>query len=277
MLLRRAATLLVVACLLASAHAQNRRGGRNGRRRNNKNRCRLPGCAKCESGPNPATCEVCRIGFGMTEEKQCAVCGANCKECANAGPGKCDTCKQGFTLDAVSGQCKACAAHCHKCDVAGPGGCNECGPRRMLHVRLELQGEVHECLPCGDGCRACTMEEGCTECQSFYTLSQLPEGAGCAFSWMRVILLISAVFLPLLGCAYCLADDEAPPPRRPPMVQKDATSVVRDDQPDLVRRRGGGGAAAAERPDTSPKRSRHETLSHHQLAGYSGIEIVDDQ
>lgn len=152
----------------SAARGRARSGGR--RNRGKKGRCRLPGCQRCDDA-DPNKCSSCRVGFALTEESKCEACGFGCKDCPNAGPGKCDACKPSFTLDREGEKtCQRCAAHCLQCDDAGPGGCNECGSRRMLHIRLEVHGEVHECLPCDAGCKACTEDGGCSSCDAFYAL-----------------------------------------------------------------------------------------------------------
>ena len=252
---------------------------RSGRRGNKgKNRCRVPGCSRC-SATDRTVCETCRIGYGLTSDGQCQICGAGCQSCANTGPGKCDKCKKGFTLEKITSECKPCAPHCLQCDEAGPGGCNECGDRRMLHARLELHGEVHECLPCGQGCRRCSMEHGCEECDRFY----VPEGngVGCTFSWLKLLLLLVMVVALLGTCSYCLAMDDIEPRRAPPrrVNGRDRAEVLRrssshnEDDADIRRR----GKSGGRRPEASPPR---EATSHHPgayplLQGYSGIEISD--
>ena len=239
----------------------------------NKNRCRIYGCARCSRTDRNA-CDFCRAGFALTPEATCGACGQNCQSCTTAGPGKCDTCKKGFTFDAIAGECRPCAAHCHRCDEAGPGGCNECGPRRMLDVRLELHGEVHECLPCGSGCRQCSVQHGCEACDSFY--SQLPNGAGCTFSWLRVGLLLGVLLAAIGGCIFVLGPEETYDPYNQRAKQrKDAAAVVRTNRDGAdLRRRGGS------RPDQSPQQERKESAytsaySQHLLPGYSGIDIID--
>jgi len=274
--------LLALALAQDDAASRNRRSSRNNRGRKGR-RCRLPGCLRCSQN-DKNTCELCRIGFGLTPEGQCQPCGPNCKECINAGPGGCDTCKPAFTLERGPGRdtgttCEACAAHCLQCDEAGPGGCNECGPRRMLHARLELHGEVHECLPCEHGCRTCSAEHGCTECDSFYAL--LPDGSGCTFSWWRLLTVVLIVLVPACGCGYlaCVDDDvvDTAASRRAAAQKRaaDNAEVVRDGA--AVRRRA---ASVTAQPDdqaevVSPRRARPEG-AYPLMPGYSGIEITDE-
>jgi hypothetical protein len=178
----------------------SKRSSRRSRKRGRA--CRIPGCSRC-SAVDRNTCEVCKMGYHMNEYSKCARCAAGCKDCRSATT--CERCADGFTVDPSTKQCASCAAHCLKCDEAGPGGCNECGPRRMLEVRLEVHGEVHECHPCGDGCQKCNTDDGCTACDFFY--SALPHGAGCAFSWLRIFLLpVSLIVLVLLLNFCCCAD-----------------------------------------------------------------------
>ena len=89
----------------------SRRSGRRGNK--GKNRCRVPGCSRCAANDR-TVCEACRVGYGLTTDGQCQTCGGGCQSCASAGPGKCDKCKKGFTLDKIT---REAAAH------AG-GGCH---------------------------------------------------------------------------------------------------------------------------------------------------------
>jgi len=149
----------------------------------------------------------------------------------------------------------------------------------MLHARLELHGEVHECLPCGDGCRKCSMEHGCERCDLFYYA--LDNGAGCSFAWGRLVLILAMVLGCLVGCAWLMADEDYEPRGRPPPRRRtDHADVLRrgssldEDSSDLRRRGGGGGSG---RPDHSPPPLKQEASagSYPLLQGYSGIEIVD--
>lgn len=155
--------------------------------------CRIAGCATC-SREDWTVCARCSVGFALTEQKQCQVCGEGCQSCTSAGPGKCDPgqCNMGFTLDKQGSTCKTCAPHCHVCEEAGPGGCDECKNGRMLRVQREAAGEeVHECVPCGKGCRKCSMELGCIECNAFFT--PMENGATCQISYWRLLQLVLGV------------------------------------------------------------------------------------
>ena len=263
-----------------------RRGGsgRKGSRKANK-RCRVPGCLRCSTSDR-TQCATCRRGFALTEANGCAKCSAGCSACSS--PETCDTCMPGFTN--ILGQCKPCAAHCLKCDAAGEGGCNECGARRMLHVRLELHGEVHECLPCGDGCRSCNEEEGCTDCEnSFYT--RLDNGTGCRLSWFRVLTVVGIIVAIVGGLCLCLAaEDFEDPYAARHHAERRAQTLRERDAAEVVGKRpfgssAGSGAAAGMRsrrernspPRETTRQSSGNAYSQHLLPGYSGIEIVDAQ
>ena len=156
----RLATLLLLALLTAGCAAKRGGAGKRGRGRKSP-RCPIAGCQRCN---NQTSCQVCRPGFALTEEEKCGSCGAHCSTCSRAGPGHCDVCTRSYTLHsptAEPGTCEKCAQHCNSCDTAGPNKCDTCGPRRMLDVRMELHDEVHECVPCGSGCRKCSAEVGC--------------------------------------------------------------------------------------------------------------------
>ena len=182
--------LLLVALLAVAATA--RRGGKNKRRN-----CRVPGCNRCNP-TNRTICEACTVGYGLTSEGKCERCSEGCVLCTVEGTGGCDMCRTGYTKSAVTGLCEKCANHCLKCDEAGAGGCNECPKHRARHVSLELEGEVHECLPCGSGCTKCSSEHGCEECDSFHVV--LSRGRGCGLAWGKMLLLCAAALLLIGGC-----------------------------------------------------------------------------
>ena len=201
--------LLLIAALLTfgdagpSSKAQRRRQRARGKTKN----CRIPGCKRCNL-EDREKCDQCRPTYGLTEAKLCSPCGANCEKCDDAGPGSCDMCRKGFTLDKISNECRPCADHCLKCDEAGPGGCNECGHKRMLHVRLEVTGEIHECLPCGSGCAECTEELGCTECEAFHHMVSDNGHDGCAFSYLKIFGLLAIILVPIIGCVFMIVEDD---------------------------------------------------------------------
>jgi len=267
----RAFALLLVLLLTSDVDAR-------GRSKKGRNRCSVPGCARCDKADR-TKCATCRTGFALTEDAKCGRCGDYCSRCDQAGPGGCDTCLRGYTRDPVTRQCAACAAHCWECDKAGPGGCNECGPRRMLHVRLEVTGEVHECLSCGPGCRECTEDKGCLACDSSIFYNALPRGQGCVFSWFRLWVAIGLLVLAIGCCAYVSADDVEPRPTysRAPAARRDATRVVRGSRPfgegggASVRKRGG----AEQKSELPPQVGRQSSNgpAYPLLQGYNGIEI----
>ena len=167
--------LALVALALLTTGCAAKRGG--AARRNNRGRksprCPITGCQRCN---NQTSCQVCRPGFALTEDEKCGSCGSHCSTCTRAGPGHCDVCSRGYTLHTETRQlpglpaedahptCEKCAKNCNACDISGPNKCDTCGPRHMLDVRMELHDEVHECVPCGTGCRKCSAEVGCKTC-----------------------------------------------------------------------------------------------------------------
>ena len=171
----RLSALALVALALLTTGCAAKRGG--AARRNNRGRksprCPITGCQRCN---NQTSCQVCRPGFALTEDEKCGSCGSHCSTCTRAGPGHCDVCSRGYTLHTETRQlpglpaedthptCEKCAKNCNACDISGPNKCDTCGPRHMLDVRMELHDEVHECVPCGTGCRKCSAEVGCKTC-----------------------------------------------------------------------------------------------------------------
>ena len=214
--MRSAKVLLLLVTLLLALGALGAKRGRHparNRNRQNKRSCPIPGCTRCN---NQTSCAVCRPGYALTDDEKCGSCGAHCSACARAGPGNCDSCTRGFTLhrphEGEHGWCEKCAAHCNTCDRAGPGKCDQCGNRRMLDVRMELHDEVHECIPCGDGCRKCSSEAGCTKCDWFYVLHS---NGTCTFGWGRIVVGILVVILFCYGCCMLLPPDDFDAPERP--------------------------------------------------------------
>ena len=267
--MRRLLTVALLSLLLGATDAQKSRRPRGGKRKH-KNRCRVTGCGSCTGDKD--VCETCRVGFAKTEEGKCDRCGEGCRSCSID---QCNACQQSFTL--FEGKCERCASHCFKCDQAGPGGCNECEPRRMLHSHLAVEGEVFECLPCGEGCRKCTNEHGCESCDWFHAV--LPDGAGCSFSWLRVSLALGAILAFVCGiAALCtLGDDDDAPRRPPPSRARDDSRVVRRTT-DLkeMRRRGGKPERPAEPPPPPERKESRESAYRGLMPGYQGIPIVDD-
>ena len=277
--------LLLIAALLTlgdagpSSKAQRRRQRARGKTKN----CRIPGCKRCNL-EDREKCDQCRPTYGLTEAKLCSPCGANCEKCDDAGPGSCDVCRKGFTLDKISNECRPCADHCLKCDEAGPGGCNECGHKRMLHVRLEVTGEIHECLPCGSGCAECTEELGCTECEAFHHMVSDNGHDGCAFSYLKIFGLLAIILVPIIGCVFMIVEDDLTTAQhhvRQRQVADRAEAVCKREQSEgqMLQKRGRASIFRPEaRPDTSPPRMGREysgSSPHHSMAGYSGIEIVE--
>ncbi len=73
-------------------------------------------------------CTACESGYVLAKNStsgcmSCFGCSPGCQSCQNAGPTKCDTCSQGYTL-LPSQTCSPCIPNCTKCDVAGRGMCD---------------------------------------------------------------------------------------------------------------------------------------------------------
>ncbi|CAK9022059.1 Mitogen-activated protein kinase kinase kinase A [Durusdinium trenchii] len=76
-------------------------------------------------GDSPYGCDVCREGFGLTSDKSCEACAANCRRCGASGDREgagCAECHQGFGLQ--GGRCFSCADQCEICVKTGPGQCD---------------------------------------------------------------------------------------------------------------------------------------------------------
>jgi hypothetical protein len=140
----------------------------------------------------------------------------------------------------------------------------------MLDVRMELHDEVHECVPCGTGCRKCSADVGCKTCDWLYILQS---NGTCEFASFRIVCGVLIMVLLCWGVCMLLPPDDDYEPRRhsshysshhEPRRRKDIDAraeVVRDDHDEQVRRR-----SRVEPPATG--------AAAHSLRGYEGIDII---
>lgn len=75
-------------------------------------------CVKCGSA---STCRACKRGFYKTDDDKCSPCGQNCADCDSNG--KCRRCVKGDMPP--SGKCD-CSQNCANCEKSGPGKCDKC-------------------------------------------------------------------------------------------------------------------------------------------------------
>jgi hypothetical protein len=127
-------------------------------------------------------CTACESGYVLAKNStsgcmSCFGCSPGCQSCQNAGPTKCDTCSQGYTL-LPSQTCSPCAANCTKCDVTGSRDCDPDSCQSGFY--RQLAGAFNSCVSCPTsfpGCQTCLDYFTCTSCINGYTLNAL--GAYC--------------------------------------------------------------------------------------------------
>ena len=95
----------------------------------------------------------------------CKACSADCLTCGNAGPGLCDTCKEGFVVIDLTQNCTQCYKACGTCSSVNPGICLSCASGDYLDTTLSV------CLNCPATCATCTSATACTSCVPNYVLS----------------------------------------------------------------------------------------------------------
>eukprot|EP00928_Gymnodinium_smaydae_P014583 TRINITY_DN15367_c0_g1_i3.p1 TRINITY_DN15367_c0_g1~~TRINITY_DN15367_c0_g1_i3.p1 ORF type:complete len:791 (+),score=66.80 TRINITY_DN15367_c0_g1_i3:39-2411(+) len=114
-------------------------------------RCKLANCKVCDT--SSFTCDLCEAHYGLTPERDCALCGAFCAKCDLAG--QCQECKLGYVLR--EGSCKPCGDKCDRCDVHGPATCDEGNCTRSWTSVME--GTYFVCRPCSDPeCPSCDLK-----------------------------------------------------------------------------------------------------------------------
>jgi hypothetical protein len=127
-------------------------------------------------------CSSCDSGYVLAKNStsgylSCFGCSPGCQSCQNAGPTKCDTCSQGYTL-LPSQTCSPCAANCTKCDVTGSRRCDPGSCLSGFYLNSEPSCQqcptYFGCQTCLDSststCGSCTT---CTSCIYGYTFSSL--------------------------------------------------------------------------------------------------------
>jgi hypothetical protein len=135
-----------------------------------------PNCIGYDPTPWGTNCTSCDSGYVLAKNStsgfmSCFGCSPGCQSCRNAGPTKCDTCSQGYTL-LPSQTCSPCAANCTKCDVTGSRKCDpgSCQSGFYLNNRSSY---VYPCFRCFFSCQTCLDDETCTSCISGFTLNSL--------------------------------------------------------------------------------------------------------
>lgn len=132
-----------------------------------KNRCQkcstvIQNCVKCSS---VSACTKCiNDSFTVDQDGSCQPCAANCRTCRTIGPGKCDTCSAGFTVDSQTKTCTACqTVNCVVCS-SDPAVCTTC----KNGYRLSTTTGSTECVACADpNCSYCNTDVNkCDRCKT---------------------------------------------------------------------------------------------------------------
>ncbi len=107
-------------------------------------------------------CYSCDLGYVIAQNstsglRSCYGCSPGCQSCQNAGPTKCDTCSQGYTLLNPGETCSPCAANCTKCDDVAGGG--QCDPGSCQQgFGNNPVGGWRDCVKCyDDACLNCSL------------------------------------------------------------------------------------------------------------------------
>jgi hypothetical protein len=122
-------------------------------------------------------CQTCQQGYFLnsSNRSQCLACAPDCQSCGIAGPGKCDSCLQGYILNYNSQTCEPCAANCSSCSSAY--GCDVClvGFRPNRFCGGVSYGD--SCCPCPPFCQVCDSNTGiCLACITGYVFNPISKG-----------------------------------------------------------------------------------------------------
>lgn len=113
------------------------------------------GCSQCHDS---GSCEVCKPGYYMSNEKVCYKCSENCLTCTENSE-KCTSCHEGYYPK--DNKCTKCTVeNCHIC--ASGTSCKECNDGFYL-------AGTGNCIGCPDNCVKCKDSDTCTVCKTgFY-------------------------------------------------------------------------------------------------------------
>jgi len=132
----------------------------------------------CKSGAIPGDCFSCESGYVLAKNstsgyQRCYGCSPGCQSCQNAGPTKCDTCSQGYTLLNPSQTCSPFAANCTKCDVARGGQCDPGSCQQGFGTMTSLTSNTTICQACSSSaCVSCSSSFNfCDTCPPGFFLS----------------------------------------------------------------------------------------------------------
>ena len=180
-------------------------------------------CLTCDT--STLTCSVCKDGYYIDSSGACEHCSGSCALCTESSSclkcnssssyfdgskwryydyyfdssgyceqgrvtgcsqytspsGDCEACHTGYAFS--SGSCVECPNHCDECDATGTT-CTKCSPTAYYDNSLS------KCVLCSGGCKSCTSNSSCLECEDRFTLTQNSGCIPCSVS----------------GCKKCLND-----------------------------------------------------------------------
>ena len=154
-------------------------------------------CLTCDT--STLTCSVCKDGYYMDSSGACKECSWLCVLCTESSSclkcnstssyldsnsvcqvgsvtgcsqytspsGDCEACLTGYAFS--SGSCVECPNSCDECDATGTT-CTKCSPTAYYDNSLS------KCVLCSGGCKSCTSNSNCLECEDGFTLTQ---NGGC--------------------------------------------------------------------------------------------------
>jgi len=125
------------------------------------------GCVECDRTDLCTRCASDQLGPDFNGQGTCSPCGPNCRQCHQAGSGKCDVCSDPSKKPA-NGSC-TCTPNCLSCTTSY-GVCDECAPNYGI-------GKGRKCIACPANCVSC-YGGPCTVCQPGFTLV----GAACVLA-----------------------------------------------------------------------------------------------
>jgi hypothetical protein len=124
----------------------------------------------CTPITNCLSCNVCPLGFSLTQSQTCVACGPTCASCYASNPSNCTGCVVGQWLNGTI--CSACSANCASC--INYNTCNYCNPGNYLSGWSLATGNstINTCAPCQLPCLTCSnISTLCQSCVTGYTLA----------------------------------------------------------------------------------------------------------
>jgi len=144
--------------------------------------CRIGNCASCT---NSSACDQCNFGFGQDDKKGCKACStiSGCVQCTSVSPANCTKCKAANHAVAADGTCQTCATNCKVCPKNGPGKCDVCSIGYSVDSTKTCQAcQVAHCAVCNSGPTTCSFCQSgyspvgttsCVQCDSYCTFCSI--------------------------------------------------------------------------------------------------------